>query len=385
LVKIPNYPCLYRHKVSGRYYGIKKYRGKRKEHSLETTDRKLAERKLKKWIADLDTVDATAEKITLGGLLDKFQTVRQGFSKSTRDTERSIINKLKRTWPAGLDLRVSEIKPSMLDEWMAQQEGGLKNSSYNRFTQFLKLLFELAVADNMIAESPVARMKRTWKRPQQPVRNIPTQEQFEVIVKNIRSQEFNRVAEQSADFIEFMGLAGLGQAEVSALTLGDIDWKMNRIQVRRRKTGELFFVPIYPHLKPLLEKICKKFPQPTSRSQKLFEIKDAHKALTNACQRLGFLHFGQRNIRQFLIRRLWQSGVDYKLIAKWQGHRDGGKLILDTYTEVFSAADTDFVCAETVEFCGNFARGNQSLNHRPSERGAGTNSRSNRKNHSSQN
>jgi hypothetical protein len=55
LVKIPNYPCLYRHKDNGRYYGIKKYRGKRKEHSLETTDRKLAERKLKKWIADSPT------------------------------------------------------------------------------------------------------------------------------------------------------------------------------------------------------------------------------------------------------------------------------------------------------------------------------------------
>jgi hypothetical protein len=38
-----------------------------------------------------------------------------------------------------------------------------------------------------------------------------------------------------------------------------------------------------------------------------------------------FPHFGQRNIRQVLIRRLWQSGIDYKLIAMWQGHRDGGK------------------------------------------------------------
>ncbi len=33
LVKIPNYPCLYRHKDSKMYYGIKKLRGKRKEHS----------------------------------------------------------------------------------------------------------------------------------------------------------------------------------------------------------------------------------------------------------------------------------------------------------------------------------------------------------------
>jgi hypothetical protein len=37
--------------------------------------------------------------------------------------------------------------------------------------------------------------------------------------------------------------------------------------------------------------------------------------------------------------RLWKSGVDKKLIAKWQGHQDGGQLILDTYTEVFGSDD----------------------------------------------
>ena len=79
---------------------------------------------------------------------------------------------------------------------------------------------------------------------------------------------------------------------------------------------------------------------------KLFNIKDARKALAGACRRLNFKNFTQRNIRQVLIRRLWQSGVDYKLIAKWQGHQDGGKLILDTYTEVFSADDAEYETAQ---------------------------------------
>ena len=50
LSKIPNYPCLFRHH-NGTYYGIKKIAGKRKEHSLDTTDRKIAERRLKDWIS----------------------------------------------------------------------------------------------------------------------------------------------------------------------------------------------------------------------------------------------------------------------------------------------------------------------------------------------
>lgn len=31
--------------------------------------------------------------------------------------------------------------------------------------------------------------------------------------------------------------------------------------------------------------------------------------------------------------------MDKKLIAKWQGHQDGGHLIMDTYTEVFGGDD----------------------------------------------
>ena len=29
-----------------------------------------------------------------------------------------------------------------------------------------------------------------------------------------------------------------------------------------------------------------------------------------------------------------ERGIDVKVISEWQGHRDGGKLILDTYSHV---------------------------------------------------
>jgi hypothetical protein len=78
LDKIPSFPCLYRHRVNGTYYGVKKISGKRKEHGLKSTERKLAERKLKGWIVDLDKVDGDAAKTTLSSLLDKFAAINQG-------------------------------------------------------------------------------------------------------------------------------------------------------------------------------------------------------------------------------------------------------------------------------------------------------------------
>jgi hypothetical protein len=68
LRKIAHIPCLYRHKLNGTYYGIKKFSGKRKEHSLQTTDRKIAERKLAHWVKSIGKVDSDAEKTTLGQL-----------------------------------------------------------------------------------------------------------------------------------------------------------------------------------------------------------------------------------------------------------------------------------------------------------------------------
>ena len=107
--KIPNFPCLYRHNRNANYYGIKKVAGKRKEHSLKTTDRKIAERKLAEWIKNLDKIDSTTEKTTLKQLLAKFVASRKGKSDSTKSTEASIIKRFKAGWKHGLDILVSQI------------------------------------------------------------------------------------------------------------------------------------------------------------------------------------------------------------------------------------------------------------------------------------
>lgn len=86
LDKIPNYACLYHHRNSGAYYGIEKLGGKRKEHSLGTDDRKIAERRLKAWLASLEAVDHESEKTTLRQLLDKFVAMNPGKATKTQAT-----------------------------------------------------------------------------------------------------------------------------------------------------------------------------------------------------------------------------------------------------------------------------------------------------------
>jgi integrase len=122
----------------------------------------------------------------------------------------------------------------------------------------------------------------------------------------------------------------LGQAEASSLTRADVDFEAERIITFRHKTSQGFAIPIFPQLRPLLERLC----EGKSSQHKIFKIANAKHALTNACKRLGFPPFNQRSLRRMFITRAIERGVDVKVIAEWQGHRDGGKLILDTYSHV---------------------------------------------------
>lgn len=189
-MKVPGCVGLYRHAKSGRYYGAKKINGRRKERSLGTADRKIAERRLAEWVAGLSSVDSEVEKTTLRQLHRKFIAVNQGKAQSTRDATQAILKDFESWWPHGLDFQVRNVRPSHLDEWLATHERRLKNTSYNRYAGVLKGVFDLAVKDRIIAASPFLQVSTRWKKPQQPLRLIPTVEQFEAIVENIRSQRF---------------------------------------------------------------------------------------------------------------------------------------------------------------------------------------------------
>ena len=55
------------------------------------------------------------------------------------------------------------------------------------------------------------------------------------------------------------------------------------------------------------------------------------------------------------IRKLWEAGTDVKMIAKWQGHNDGGKLIMGIYTEVFGSSSESYERAQMEKAARAFA------------------------------
>ena len=205
-VKVANFPGLYRHARSGRYYACKKLGGIRRERSLGTCDRKIAERRMKEWLGSLEKVDAGVEKTTLHQLIGRYLVVTGSVSESSRVTDQSIIKRFLAWWPHGRDYQVRQIRPSMLDEWLAHEEPRLRNVTYNRYAGFLKQLFDIAVKDRIILESPAKLLRQGWKKPQAVKRQVPSVAQFEAIVADIRAQVSSPHAQVTGDFVEFLGL-----------------------------------------------------------------------------------------------------------------------------------------------------------------------------------
>ena len=318
---------LYRYNPTGQYFARVRFRGNLYRRKLKTADYKLAQRKLDEFRVTLRRTDATKGNTSFAKVLDDYDKTLGG-ADSTKEDKRHIIAKLKETWFGVDTLPLREVKPSYVTAWLNEHYGNKSASYYNSALSVIRSALDMAVNDKIIAESPAKGLK--YAKRKKSIRTTPTFEQFKQIVADIRAQRFNADAEQSADLVEFLGLAGLGQAEAASITRADVDLEAGRIIVYRHKTNVGFVIPVYPQLRPLVEKLCKG----KTHNARLFSINEARKALANSCKRLGLPSFTHRSLRRMFITRAIEKGVDVKVIAEWQGHRDGGKLILQTYSHV---------------------------------------------------
>jgi len=315
---------LYRYS-NGTYYARFQMRRKDVWRSLKTKDPKTAKRLLNDEQDKFDRLNTEAAKMSLAALCKDYLAAIRHLKPSTRTQKERVVRRILKRWPGGASMRVSEITDEP-DRFLGKFD--FSESARGYHITALRELFDLALRKRCITSSPIGHIK--YKRRPDPLRLTPSFEEFQAIVADVRAQPFNDDAQDSGDFIEFIGLAGLGQAEAANLRRQDVNLKTGLMSVRRSKTSTAFAVPIYPQLRPLMERLCRGL-NPRDR---IFQIKDAKKAIAGACRRLELARYSHRSLRRMFITRAIERGVDVKVIADWQGHRDGGKLILDTYSHV---------------------------------------------------
>jgi integrase len=321
-------PGLYQYVPSGVYHARVRHGGKLHRESLETKDLAFSKRKLADFKNRLARTDPRYSRISLVTWLETIYAPTLKGADGAIKAKQRIIARLKRTFFLARTQPMRDIKKSQVVTWLNEQYGDWSESYWNSALALIRDAFDQAVNDHVIMESPAAQLK--YRKRRKPIRLTPTIAQFKAIVADIRAQPFNRDAEDSGDFVEFLGLAGLGQAEAASIKRADVDLDAGQIIIYRHKTDIGFAIPIYPQVRPLVQKLCAG----KRHSQRLFAIDQARKALANACKRLDLPPFTHRSLRRMFITRAIEKGVDVKVIAEWQGHRDGGKLILQTYSHV---------------------------------------------------
>ena len=330
--KVPATSSLYRYIPNGKFYMVARIKGRLVRECLETTDLTLAKRKL------LDAKDrrkTQVGEITLLQLAEEFKASRNGKNQKHIDW---MTNKLKSGCPFSSSI-VRKINPIEISKFVSSLK--LNPRSNNLFFETLKGVFELGVIGGYLQSNPMEKLKKALrKKVTRTLPHIPTFEQFQEIVKTIRNQKFSDSAKDSADIVQFLGLAGLGLAEASNLSFSDLDFETGKMRIQRQKTKVYAMVPMFPSLKPFLLALWENAGKP--KAGKVFKVQNPKKAIDHACKVCNYRKFTARNFRQMAIVGWLRKGIDVKNVAKWQLHQDGGVLIMKIYSEVISETASDY-------------------------------------------
>jgi len=341
--KIKGVTGLYQYRSSGTFFANVRKSGKLHTESLHTKDGQTARRLLRDFKARLDRTDARFGKISFVDWLEQhYQPALKG-AESTLTGKARIIGRVKETWVAARTLPMADLKPSQVERWLNEQYGNWTAGTFNGALTVIRDALERAVQDRALLQNPAAQLK--YAKRARPVRLTPSWEEFCCIVRDVRSQRFNATSQESADFIEACRMLGLGQAELAGMKREHVDLEAGRVLVFRKKTRTPFFIPLYPQARALVTRLC----QNKRHHERLFEIDQARRALRNACKRLGYPMYSHRALRRCFIVRCLELGIDAKTVSEFQGHVDGGVLVMQVYSHVRPAHAQRMAQLLTVE------------------------------------
>jgi integrase len=180
---------------------------------------------------------------------------------------------------------------------------------------------------------------------------IPSQPEFAQLVAKLRLYDVRAV--EAANLVEVLAYSGMRLAEATAITWSDVDFDQGRFTVTGGELGtknhEARVVPLFPAFQAFLAKLRQeRKPKPTDR---VIGIDNAKTAMRSACTACGLPDFTHHCMRHYFVSNAIEAGVDFKTIAGWVGHKDGGLLVAKTYGHL---RDThSFEMAKRMTFAAN--------------------------------
>jgi integrase len=322
-------PNLYRD-GTGRYYVFVKRAGKQFRRSLKTSDPSLAKRRLREFqnqAARLNP-DGTNSSIRFNELGERWLAAKRPELKASSAGRRATA--LKALGPYFNGRLVRAIGAKEVESWKINRGTMISPRTWNIEVETLKQIFAYAKDTlRIILDNPADSLKRK-KEPKAGI-IIPTREQFRALVNELRSG--HRSTGEAADLVEFLAYSGCRVAEARSVRWRDINERLGTVLITGGEIGtknhEARTIPLFAPLARLAESM-----RTTKRAVGdglLFQIENGRLQIIRACERLGLPRFGHHTMRHFFCSNAIEAGCDFKVIADWLGHKDGGVLVAITY------------------------------------------------------
>ena len=140
-------------------------------------------------------------------------------------------------------------------------------------------------------------------------------------------------ARESYPLVKLLATSGMRLSEATNIKWGAIDFERDHFVVSGGEVGtknrQIRTVPLFPAMRKFLESTFDLDEVP--RDEYLFKFMSAIAALDTASRIAGLPRFTHHCLRPFFVSNAIEKGIDFKTIANWIGHKDGGLLVAKTY------------------------------------------------------
>jgi integrase len=321
--------CLYRYQSSGTYFALIKRKGKQIRKSLKTQDRKLANRRLKELREKAGLLTATSQerKLPFEVIATRWLESHKGNLKPS--AEARIGRNIKELRKCFEGVPISEITQRDCEEWAKKRGAHIAASTFNKDAEVLKSIFKYGIESGYLLDNPAKAIKR--RRVANKEILIPKRDEFASLLEGIASEGSR--GRNALLLVKLLAYSGMRLGEATRMIWREVDFRGNRFTVTGGDVGtknkEPRIVPLFPQLKAFLKELhAERKPNPTDR---IIPIDSAKTAIQSACRAKGLPHFTHHSLRHYFVSNAIEKGIDFKTIAAWVGHKDGGLLVAKTY------------------------------------------------------
>jgi integrase len=335
---------LLKDKNSGRYYCRFFADGKQHWFSLKTDVFAVAEAKLAEKLKEFRSTAKTSETVEQKGKATIWQVSQAYLAGVKRSTSikpstvhyrEQLLLAIFKIWPELKDAKPKSISKTDCESWAKLFAEKYSPTRYNNAVDTLRAIFNLAIEQGLIYRNPAATLGK--RKPNTKHLELPSSEDFVKVVDSVR-KEGAWCSKQCGDLIEFLAYSGCRLNEAKYVRWEDV--KADGIWIHGGETGtknqERRFLPLNPPLAALLKDLREnpRFRRTEREDCFVLAVSECQKALNSACGRLNVKRFTHHDLRHLFATRAIESGIDVPTVSRWLGHKDGGQLLMKTYSHL---------------------------------------------------